>query len=77
MANLGWGAAVAFIAKLLDKIPIQGRRERMKNELETLTKEKNELMKGKCDAKKSIRVNAINQRIDVLNQWLKNTSDAN
>ena len=44
--GLGLGEFLGGIGKILDKIPLQGRKERWKNELETLTKEKGVLMHG-------------------------------
>jgi hypothetical protein len=75
--GLGWGALAGGIGKLLDKLPIQGRVERWKNELETLQKEKNNLMKGACDEKKANRVLAIDKRCDYLMQLLRNNTNAN
>jgi len=62
---------------LFGKIPIQGRRERWKNEIAALKKEKDTLLLEECDDKKSRRLLFINNRIDVLNRMLENASDAN
>jgi hypothetical protein len=72
--GLGWGTFFGGIGKLLDKIPIQGRKERWKNELDNLTKEKEALLKGQCDAKKAMRVGDIDKRLVYLNQLLKNSA---
>jgi hypothetical protein len=66
---MGWGAALDILLKIL---PIQGRIERWKNELESLTKEKEKLLKGKWDEKKGNRLMWIDNRIGVLNQLLRN-----
>lgn len=71
---LGWGAFFGGIGKILDKLPIQGRKERWKNELENLEKEKARLLVEKCDSKKASRVEYINTRIAYLNQLLKNSA---
>jgi len=68
------GTVLEILNKLLDKIPIQGRKERWKNELENLKKERESLLKGKADEKKSKRITVINTRIDYLNQLLKNSA---
>lgn len=65
-----------FLDKLLGVLPIQKRKERWKNEIDNLSKERNELLKGKCDEKKANRIVAIDQRIAYLNQLFKNSSDA-
>ena len=66
---MGWGG---FLDKLLEKLPIQGRVERWKNELETLTKEREKLLQGACDEKKAARLEWVDNRIVTLNQLLKN-----
>ena len=65
----GWGD---FFGGLMDKLPIQGRTERWKNEIENLTKERDRILAGKCDEKKAARVIDINKRLVYLNQLLKN-----
>ena len=62
------------LGALLPKIPIQGRKERWKNELEKLEKERLSLLKGECDEKKSKRYDDIVVRIAYLNQLLKNSN---
>jgi len=71
---LGWGQFFGGIGKIIDKIPVQGRIERWKNELENLKREKENLLKGACDEKKAERVVVIDSRIDYLVQLLKNQS---
>lgn len=61
-----------FLDKLIDKLPIQGRVERWKNELENLQKEKAEIIHEKFSVKTHDRIAVINKRIDYLNQLLKN-----
>ena len=73
--TLGWGTFFGGLGKLLDKVPIQGRKERWKNEVENLTKERNKLLRGKCDEKKASRIVAIDERLDYLNQLLKNSAN--
>ena len=68
---MGWGG---FLDKLLDKLPLQGRVERWKNELENLQKERNKLLQEKWDEKKGRRMDYINNRINYLVQLLKNKS---
>lgn len=68
------GTILEIANKLLDKIPIQGRKERWKNELDNLTKEKQELTKGICDEKKANRVIVIDTRIAYLQQLLRNSA---
>jgi hypothetical protein len=72
--GLGWGTFFGGIGKILDKLPIQGRKERWKNEIDNLTKEKEQILKGECDAKKASRIEWINSRITYLNQLLKNSA---
>ena len=67
-----WTAIVAAVAKLIDIIPVQGREERWRNELDNIKKEKRKLLKNKADPKKAARLAAINERIEYLTQLLKN-----
>jgi hypothetical protein len=73
---LGWGTFFGGLGKLMGKIPIQERKERWKNELDNLKKERQELLGGKADDKKASRVIIINKRIAYLQQLLENSSDA-
>jgi len=68
---MGWGG---FLDKLIGVLPIQKRKERWKNEIDNLTKEKAKLIEGDCDEKKANRVVAIDERIAYLNQLLKNSA---
>lgn len=72
--GLGWGTFFGGLGKLFGKIPIQDRKERWKNEVDNLTKERNKLIEGVCDEKKAARVVVIDQRITYLNQLLKNSA---
>lgn len=67
------GAILSIIDRLLNKLPIQGRRERWRNELLALKKERNALLRGVCDAKKAKRLGDINARIDQLNELFANS----
>jgi hypothetical protein len=60
----------------MKKLPIQDRRERFKNELDNLTKEKEELKSQDATDKNIKRMQYINNRLPVLLQLLKNTSDS-
>jgi len=68
---MGWGG---FLDKLFGILPIQKRKERWKNEIDNLKKERKALLKGKCDEKKSDRLVVIDDRIEYLNQLLKNSA---
>jgi hypothetical protein len=65
----GWSD---FFGGLMNKLPIQGRIERWKNEIDNLTKERKTLLQGKADEKKSARVDIIDKRISELQQLCKN-----
>lgn len=66
---------VSVLDKILSILPIQKRVERWKNELDELKKERALLLEGKCDARKAERIINIDQRIDLLNQWLRNSAN--
>ena len=60
---MGWGN---FLSGLMDKLPIAGRVERWKLLIDKYEKEKRELLKGRCDAKKSKRINYLNSELERL-----------
>ena len=66
---MSWGG---FLDGLLNKLPIQGRVERWKNQIDDLEKEKKELQKKECNEKIADRITAIDDKLDKLNQLLKN-----
>jgi len=66
---MGWGN---FLDKIIDKLPIQGRVERWKNEIENLQKERKELIKSDCNDKTIRRIITIDKRIVYLVQLLRN-----
>jgi hypothetical protein len=68
----GWGDFFGGLGQIFGKIPIQGRRERWRNELEKLMMERSSLLQGVCDDKKADRLAWISNRVNVLNGLLKN-----
>jgi hypothetical protein len=70
---MGWGG---FLDKLLGVLPIQKRKERWKNQIDALEKERKELVNGECTSKKADRVIVIDSKLIKLNKLLKNASDA-
>lgn len=61
-----------FLDKLIDKLPIQGRVERWKNEVDDLQEERTKLEWRRCSEKESKRIADINTRLDELHRLLKN-----
>jgi hypothetical protein len=51
---------------------IQDRKERWKNKLDNLKKEREKLLKGAWDVKKGRRLDAIDRELDKLCQLVKN-----
>lgn len=72
---MGWGG---FLDKLIDKLPIQNRIERWKNERENLKKEEASLLilnldiNKKEDRDKAKRLTWVRNRITYLDQLLRN-----
>lgn len=60
------------LGKIADQF--QGRTERLKNERDRLIKERKNILKGDCNEKTSIRLVAIDNRIDELNVLLGNAA---
>lgn len=53
----------------------EAKIKRLKDEKDKLNREKAELLKGVCDAKKANRIIAINTRIDIINGLLQNSAN--
>ncbi len=72
---LGWGQFFGGIGHILDKLPIQGRKERWRNEVENLKKEKNSILSSEATDAKAVRLMTINKRLEYLEQLLKNVGE--
>jgi hypothetical protein len=66
---MGWGG---FLDKIMDKLPIQSRVERWKNQIDQYEREKKLLLSGECDDKKSKRLLFIDTELVRLNGLCKN-----
>jgi hypothetical protein len=66
---MGWGG---FLDKLLGVLPIQKRKERWRNQIDNLRKERDALLKSKATPKKARRLEYIDKRIAYLQQLCKN-----
>lgn len=55
-----------------DKLPIQDRKERWRNEYDKLKRERSNIIIHKADVEKARRLDYINRRIDVLEQLFRN-----
>ena len=55
-----------------DKLPIQDRKERWRNEYDSLTKEKANILVHKATAQKARRIDYINNRLSKLDSLFKN-----
>jgi hypothetical protein len=69
------GSALSILDWLKNKLPIQNRVERMKNELAKLKVEKVALLRGDCNEKGSKRYAVVVARIDELNGMLGNLAN--
>jgi hypothetical protein len=72
--SVGIGTFLGGIGKIIDLLPIQGRKERWKNEIDTITKEKSKLISVPATEKSAKRVAWIIERTAYLNQLLKNSA---
>lgn len=66
---MGWGS---FLDKVMDKLPVAGRTERWKNQIDSLNKEKQTLMEGEPSVKKTNRIRVIDTELTRLSNLLKN-----
>ena len=67
----GWGD---FLGGLLNKLPIQDRKERIKNHIEDLRNERARLIKEPSSVKTSKRITDIDISIPECEQLLRNIS---
>ena len=70
------GGVVSILDWLKDKLPIPGRLEGIKNEIDKLKKERKELLDGTATLKASKRISAIDSRLSKLDGMLKNASNS-
>ena len=68
---MGWGG---FLDKLLSKLPIQDRWERIRNRLDRLKQEEKNLLKGKYNEKKAKRLNTVRNGMSKCIVLLQNRS---
>jgi hypothetical protein len=73
---MGYGAIFDILNWVKDKLPIPNRLEAIKNEIQKLEAERQGLLRGNADAKKSKRVISINVRLDLLNVRLRNATNS-
>ncbi len=63
---------ISLLDNLLKKLPIQDRKERIKNHIEDLRNERAKLLKEISSVKTSKRISAIDQNILKSEQLLRN-----
>ena len=66
---MGWGG---FLDQLLRKLPIQDRRERIRNQIDAYEKEKNNLLKKAPSMARSRRMAHVINELNRLRGLLKN-----
>lgn len=65
---MGWGG---FLDKLLEKLPIQGRVERWKNQLDEIEKELNQLENQSWTPEKGTRHNSLFNKRNRIQRLLR------
>jgi hypothetical protein len=65
---------ISLLDNVFKKIPIQDRKERIKNQIEDLRKERNQLLREDSNVKTSRRITAIDNDIVRCEQLLRNLS---
>lgn len=66
---MGWGG---FLDKVMEKLPIQGRKERIKNQIEDLERQQKELIQGECTLKKTALYQHNKSELARLHQLISN-----
>lgn len=70
---MGIGSAFSFFDKLMDKLPIQGRVERWKNQVDKLERRQNEIkIKMLNDRKSTLEYERNERKLRQLRNLLKN-----
>lgn len=72
---VGWGTFFGAIGKIIDKLPLQGKLERWKNELDTLKKERTGILRRKSTPESQKRLIVVVERIEYLNQCIRNAAN--
>jgi hypothetical protein len=63
---------ISLLDNIIDKLPIQGRKERWKNQIDQLEAEKLRLLAGECNDKTARRLADVERRINELNRLCRN-----
>ena len=71
---MGIGNLFSLLDKLLSKLPIQDRWERIRNRLNKLKQEEKDLLKGKYNEKKAKRLHAVRNGMSKCIVLLQNRS---
>ncbi len=69
---MGIMTILSAIGKIIEAVPMQGRIERYKNQLENLKKERMELLTKGATKESTKRLSDVMVKIEKLNQTLKN-----
>ena len=67
-----FGAILDILNWGKDKLPIANRLEKIKNDIDKLERERNELLQGNPDKKKSDRIIAIDKQLAILRTRMQN-----
>ena len=69
---MGLMTFLSAVGKIIEALPIQGRIERLKNELDNLKKERDKILSDTATMNTSKRLSTVMYRIEQINQSLKN-----
>ena len=73
---MGFEKIFDILSWLKDKLPIQNRIERWKNEIDKLERERSEILVHKADAKNAKRLAVIDSKLKYYNGLCKNATDS-
>jgi hypothetical protein len=73
---MGWEKIFDILNWAKDKLPIQNRIERWKNEIDKLERERAEILIHKADVKSAKRLAVIDDKLKYYNGLCKNSTDS-
>ena len=66
------GSIFSILDKIVDKIPLQGRKEWLQNKIDKLETERNDILIHKADVSKAKRLAYVNSQLNFMRSRLQN-----
>ncbi|MFA6067514.1 MAG: hypothetical protein WC810_02935 [Janthinobacterium sp.] len=73
---MGWAKIFDILDWVKNKIPIQDRLEKIKNDIDKLERQEYELLKQDTTPERMARLGAIRHQLSILNKRLRNSTQS-